>query len=68
MKHFSWKADNEWYELVIVTQGDEMQVSLDGKPIGSHHSEGFAHPMKRWFSLLMNPSACVDDVKVYKVK
>lgn len=68
MKHVPWKADNEWHELVLVTQGDEMRVSLDGKPVGSHRSEGFAHPMKRWFSLLMNPSAWVDNVKVYKVK
>jgi hypothetical protein len=53
---------------VLVTEGDEMRVMLDGKPLGSHRSEGFAHPMKRWFSLLMNPSAWIDDVKVYKVK
>ena len=67
-KAFAWKADNEWHELVLVTEGDEMRVTLDGTPLGSHRSPGFAHPMKRWFSLLMNPSAWVDDVKVYKVK
>jgi hypothetical protein len=68
MKFVPWKADHEWHELVLVTEGDEMRVMLDGKPLGSHRSEGFAHPMKRWFSLLMNPSAWIDDVKVYKVK
>ncbi|NBT12087.1 MAG: hypothetical protein EBS56_00555 [Planctomycetia bacterium] len=68
MKFVSWKADHEWHELVLVTEGDEMRVTLDGKPLGSHRSEGFAHPMKRWFSLLMNPSAWIDDVKVYKVR
>ena len=67
-KDISWKADHEWHELVLVTEGDEMRATLDGKPIGSHRSEGFAHPMKRWFSLLMNPSAWIDDGKVYKVK
>ena len=67
-KAFSWKADNEWHELVLVTEGDEMRVTLDGKPLGSHRSPGFAHQTKRWFSLLMNPSAWVDDVKVYRVK
>ena len=52
-----------------VLPSDPPQVQLlDGKPLGSHRSEGFAHPMKRWFSLLMNPSAWIDDVKVYKVK
>ena len=65
---FSWNADNEWHTLVLVTEGDEMRVTLDGKPLGSHRSEGFAHPMKRWFSLLMNPSAWIDKVEVFKVK
>lgn len=68
MKFVPWNADNEWHELVLVTQGDEMRVTLDGKPLGSHRSEGFAHPMKRWFSLLMNPSAWIDEVEVWKVK
>jgi hypothetical protein len=67
-KDIPWKADHEWHELVLVTEGDEMRATLDGKPLGSHRSEGFAHPMKRWFSFLMNPSAWIDDVKVYKVK
>ena len=67
-KAFAWPADDGWHELVLVTEGDEMRVTLDGTPLGSHRSEGFAHPMKRWFSFLMNPSAWIDDVKVYKVK
>jgi hypothetical protein len=67
-KDFPWQPDHEWHELILVTEGDEMRVTLDGKPIGSHRSEGFAHPMKRWFSMQMNPSAWIDDVKVYKVK
>jgi hypothetical protein len=68
MKLVPWQADNEWHELVLVTEGDEMRVTLDGKLLGSHRSEGFGHENKRWFSLLMNPNAWVDDVKVYKVK
>lgn len=62
------RETSQWHELVLVTEGDEMRVTLDGKPLGSHRSEGFAHPVKRWFSMLMNPSAWIDDVKVYKVK
>jgi hypothetical protein len=65
---FPWPADDGWHELALVTEGDEMRVTLDGKPLGSHRSEGFAHPTKRWFSFLMNPSAWIDDVKVYKVR
>jgi hypothetical protein len=68
MKFIPWQADHEWHELVLVTEGDEMRVTLDGKLLGSHRSEGFGHENKRWFSLLMNPNAWVDDVKVYKVK
>jgi hypothetical protein len=68
MTFIPWQADHEWHELVLVTEGDEMRVTLDGKPLGSHRSEGFAHPVKRWFSMLMNPSVWIDDVKVYSVK
>jgi hypothetical protein len=67
-KDLPWQADHEWHELVLVTEGDEMRASLDGRPLGSHRSAGFAHPTKRWFSLLMNPSAWIDDVKVYRVR
>jgi hypothetical protein len=63
-----WKADTEWHELVLVTEGDEMRLSLDGKMLASHHSEGFAHPMKRWFSFLVPNTVWIDDVKIWKVK
>lgn len=63
-----WKADTEWHELALVTEGDEMRLSVDGKLIASHHSEGFAHPMKRWFSFLVPSTVWIDDVKIYKVK
>ncbi|MEO6742842.1 MAG: hypothetical protein ABIP20_21595 [Chthoniobacteraceae bacterium] len=63
-----WKADTEWHELVLVTEGDEMRLSLDGKLIAHHHSEGFAHPMKRWFSFLTPSTVWIDDVKIWKMK
>lgn len=63
-----WKADTDWHELVLVTEGDEMRLSLDGKVIAHHRSEGFAHPMKRWFSLLVPSTMWIDDVKLWKVK
>jgi hypothetical protein len=67
-RSFPWAADHEWHELVLVTEGDEMRVSLDGRHVGSHRSEGFGHPVKRWFSLLTNPTAWVDEVEVWKVE
>lgn len=63
-----YKADTDWHELVIVTEGDELRLSIDGKSIAQHRSEGFAHPMKRWFSFLVNNTVWIDDVKIWKVK
>jgi hypothetical protein len=61
-------ADTEWHELQLVTEGDEMRLIVDGKLLAKHRSEGFAHPMKRWFSFLIPNTVWVDDVKIYKVK
>ncbi len=63
-----WKADQAWHELVLVTEGDELRLSLDGQRIVQHRSEGFAHPMKRWLSFLVNSTVWVDDVQVWKVR
>jgi hypothetical protein len=63
-----WKGDNEWHDLALVTEGDEMRLSLDGKVIAQHRSAGFAHPMKRWFSFLVPSTVWIDDVKIWKVK
>ena len=62
-----WKADEEWHELVLVTEGDEMRLSIDGKLLATHRSEGFAHPMKRWFSFLVSSTVWVDEVKIWKI-
>ena len=62
------RADTEWHELVLVTEGDEMRLSLDGKVVARHRSAGFAHPMKRWFSFLVPSTVWIDDVKIWKVK
>jgi hypothetical protein len=63
-----WKSDTEWHDLVLVTDGDEMRLSLDGKLLVRHRSEGFAHPMKRWFSFLVPSTVWIDDVKIWKIK
>ena len=62
------KANKEWHVFTLVTEGDEMRFSLDGKLIASHRSEGYAHDMKRWFSFLANSTVWIDDVKIYKVR
>jgi hypothetical protein len=63
-----WKADTEWHELTLVTEGEEMRLCLDGKLVAHHRSAGFAHPMKRWFSFLVPSTVWIDDVKIWKVK
>lgn len=63
-----WKADTGWHDLTLVTEGDEMRLSIDGKPVASHRSEGFAHPMKRWFSFLVPGTVWIDDVKIWRTK
>lgn len=63
-----WTADHDWHEILLVIEGDEMRAVLDGKPVVSHRSEGFAHPNKRWFSILANSTAWIDDVKVWKLR
>lgn len=63
-----WKSNDKWHELVLVTEGDEMRLTIDGKPVASHRSEGFAHPMKRWFSFLIPSTVWIDDVRIYRVK
>jgi hypothetical protein len=63
-----YQADTEWHTLTLVTEGDEMRCSIDGKLVARHRSEGFAHPMKRWFSFLAPSTVWIDDVKIYQVK
>jgi len=63
-----FKADTEWHVFTLVTEGDEMRFTLDGKPLAAHHSPGYAHDNKRWFSFLANSTVWIDDVKIYKVK
>ena len=63
-----WQADHDWHDLVLVTEGDEMRLSLDGKLVAAHRSPGFAHPLKRWFSLLVASTVWIDDVTLWKVK
>lgn len=67
-KVMPWNPDNEWHELVLVTEGSDLRVSMDGKLLARFQSEGFAHPMKRWLSFLVPSHAWVDEVKVWKVK
>ena len=63
-----WKPDTQWHDLTLVTEGEEMRLSVDGSPVLGWKSEGFAHPIKRWFSLLVGSSVWIDDIKIWKVR
>jgi hypothetical protein len=41
----------EWHTLLIRTKGDQLEVTIDGKPVGSFQSEGVAHETKNLVSL-----------------
>lgn len=45
----------DWHTLVIQTKGDSIEVSLDGKVVGSFKSEGIGHEHKTLVSLTTNP-------------
>ncbi len=44
----------EWHTLVVQTKGDELSVSIDGKPVGSFKSAGITHDTKSLVSLTTN--------------
>lgn len=44
----------DWHTLVVVTRGDEIFVSIDGKAVGSFKSEGIGHDSKTLISLTTN--------------
>jgi hypothetical protein len=59
----------KWYTLVVETVGDEMRVSLDGKPAGFLKSSGVAHPTKSKIELgVAGKDGFFDDIKVWKAE
>jgi hypothetical protein len=68
VKEVDWAGDNEWHELLLITEGEEMRVLMDGKTVDTHRSEGYAHATKRWFSLGVGTTAWIDEVKVWKFR
>jgi hypothetical protein len=44
----------DWHTLIARTKGDEIEVTIDGKVVGSFKSEGVAHDTKTLISLTTN--------------
>jgi hypothetical protein len=56
----------KWYALAVETVGDEMRVTIDGKPAGYLKSSGFAHETKSKIELgVAGKDGFFDDIKVW---
>ena len=59
----------KWYTLVVETVGDEMRVTLDGKPAGFLKSSGIAHPTKSKIEFgVAGKDGFFDDLKVWRAE
>lgn len=55
-----------WYTLVVETVGDEMRVTIDGKPAGYLKSSGIGHATKSKIELgVAGKDGYFDDIKVW---
>jgi hypothetical protein len=59
-------AADKWYNLAVETVGDQMRVTIDGKPAGYLKSPGIGHPTKSKIELGVNgKDGWFDDIKVW---
>jgi hypothetical protein len=58
-----------WYTVVVETVGDEMRVTIDGKPAGYLKSSGIAHATKSKIELgVAGKDGFFDDIKVWNAE
>jgi hypothetical protein len=59
----------QWYNLVVECVGDEMRVTIDGKPAGYLKSSGIAHSTKSKIELgVAGKDGYFDDIKVWNAE
>lgn len=59
----------KWYTMVVETVGDEMRVSIDGKPAAFLKSSGIGHATKSKIELgVAGKDGCFDDIKVWSAE
>ncbi|MBN9118842.1 MAG: hypothetical protein J0I06_06730 [Planctomycetes bacterium] len=59
----------KWYTLVVETVGDEMRVTIDGKPAGYLKSSGIGHATKSKIELgVAGKDGYFDDIKVWNAE
>lgn len=60
---------DKWYTLVVETVGDEMRVTLDGRPVAFLKSSGIAHETKSKIELgVAGKDGFFDDIKVWSAE
>ena len=60
---------DKWYTLVVETAGDEMRVTIDGKPAAYLKSSGIAHPTKSKIELgVAGKDGYFDEIKVWNAE
>lgn len=60
---------HKWYDLVVETVGDEMRVTIDGKPAGFLKSPGIGHATKSKIELgVAGKDGYFDDIKVWNAE
>jgi hypothetical protein len=60
---------DKWHKATIELVGDQMRVSLDGKPVGYLKSSGLAHETKSSFHFTVpGKGVLFDDVKIWKAR
>ena len=58
-----------WHRVTIEILGDQMKVTLDGKPAGLLRSPGIAHETKESFHFTVNgPGVLFDDIRIWQAK
>lgn len=58
-----------WYDLVVETVGEEMRVTIDGKPSAYFKSPGIGHPTKSKIELgVGGKDGWFDDIKVWNAE
>src|SRR5881227_1136594 len=67
---FPTKLDpDKWYTLVVETAGDQMRVTIDGKPAGYLKSSGIGHATKSKIELgVAGKDGLFDDIKVWNAE
>ena len=61
--------NGKWYSVAVETVGDEMRVTVDGKPAAYLKSSGIGHPTKSKIELgVGGKDGLIDDIKVWNAE